>query len=207
MMKKYRTASMANGGKTPNGKKKAAESAEVVSRQQAVENKKLVQRREAEDMQSAKNIRKSVTSQTGVQSPMKTKTGTTRKFSTTLADAKQKAVTNNPREQSYSKDALADMLSRKTLPSGRKMEAPIFKSGQTGGYATNREISRGAGLTIGRDAVAPRMGAQRAVGAPVAKQQLAKPGELSEETKKFIKNNPSLSGVKARPQIPAKGRI
>jgi hypothetical protein len=206
-MKKYRATTMANGGKTPNGKKKASEKAEVVSRQQAVENRKLVQSREAEDRKSAANIRKSVTSQAGVQSPMKTKTGTTRKFSTTLADAKQKAVTNNNMEQGYSKDALADMLSRKALPGGRKMEAPIFKSGQTGGYATNREISRGAGLTMGRDAVTPRMGVQRAVGAPVAKQQLAKPGELSEETKKFIKNTPSLRGTTARPQIPAKGRI
>jgi hypothetical protein len=204
-MKKYRATTMANGGKTPNGKKKASEKAEVVSRQQAVENRKLVQSREAEDRQSAANIRKSVTSQAGVQSPMKTKTGTTRKFTRTLEDAKQQAASRT--SDTYSKDALADMLSRKALPGGRKMEAPIFKSGQTGGYATNREISRGAGLTMGRDAVTPRMGVQRAVGAPVAKQQLAKPGELSEETKKFINNTPSLRGSKARPQIPAKGRI
>ena len=205
MMKKYRTASMANGGKTPNGKKKAAESAEVVSRQQAVENKKLVQRREAEDKQFSANIRKSVTSQAGVQSPMKTKTGTTRKFTRTLEDAKQQAASRT--SDTYSKDALADMLSGKILPGGRKMQAPIFKSGQTGGDATPREISRGAGFSLDRASVKPSSGVQRAVGAPVAKQQLAKPGELSEETKKFIKNNPSLSGVKARPQIPAKGRI
>ena len=205
-MKKYRTASMANGGKTPNGKKKAVESAEVVSRQQEVENRELVNRREAEDMQSAANIRKSVTSQAGVQSPMKTKTGSTSKFSRTLADAKQQAASRT--SDAYSKGALADMLSGKILPGGRKMQAPIFKSGQTGGDATNREISRGAGFTLGRASVKPYPGGvQRAVGAPVAKKQLAKPGELSEETKKFIKNNPSLSGVKARPQVPAKGRI
>ena len=192
---------MANGGKTPNGKKKAAESAEVVSRQQAVENRKLVQSREAEDKQFSANIRKSVTSQAGVQSPMKTKTGTTRKFTRTLEDAKQQAASRT--SDTYSKDALADMLSGKILPGGRKMQAPIFKSGQTGGDATPREISRGAGFTLDRASVKPSSGVQRAVGAPVAKQQLAKAGDYTEKEKEYFKKYPGAQ----RPQIPPKGGI
>jgi len=187
-MKKYRAATMANGGKTPNGKKKASEKAEVVSRQQAVENKNLVNRREAEDRQSAANIRKSIVADVGIRPNPYDKYRPEKplpKVLNTLAESKSAYQT---RAGDYSRGYLADVLSGKKLPGGRKMQAPIFLKGETGGDAKNREISRGAGFTMGRDDMTSRMGVQRAVGAPVAK--FTKAGEYTQKEKEYFKKYP-----------------
>jgi len=201
-MKKYRATTMANGGKTPNGKKKASEKAEVVSRQQAVENRKLVQSREAEDRQYAANIRKSIVADVGVQTNPYDKYRPGKpplpKVINTLEESKSSRIAPDGK---YSRAYVADVLSGKKLPGGRKMQAPIFLKGETGGDAPNREISRGAGFTMGRDAMTPRMGVQRAVGAPVAK--FTKAGEYTEKEKEFFKKYPGA----LRPQIPPKGGI
>ena len=191
---------MANGGKTPNGKKKAAESAEVVSRQQAVENKKLVQRREAEDRVIAENIRKDIRSEVGPGTGRPSKnTGNVQ-----LSTAKGQSITKTGYrlEGGYPRGELVKEFS------GEKQQ-PIYRSGETLGYAPKREISSGRGFTLGSASIypfahgKPAPTAQRAVGAPVAKQQLAKAGDYTEKEKEFFKKYPSAQ----RPQILPKGGI
>lgn len=173
----------ANGGPVdPKKKKTAVEAKQDVSRAQQIEREKLVRTRGAEDRASAERLRADVRLEVG---PGKGRpSGNT--GNVTLNQAKAAYITKSggrpyegPGRSYYSRGELADQLS------GKKMQ-PVYKSGETMGYATKREISSGPGFTAGydsRDIPSSKASVKKSVtSAPVAR----KPGELSAATKAAI---------------------
>ena len=174
-MKKYRTKSYANGGTNP--KAKAAAKPVAKTRAQEVEEAKMVAKRQSEDRAIAENIRKDIRSEVGP--------GTGRPSSNTgnvtLASAKAQKITEDGvnysrfKKGKFSRGTLAEQFS------GQKQQ-PIYRKGQTLGYAPEREVSSGAGFTA--KAAMPSRGVQKS-GAPTAAPKTTKPA-ISAETQRRI---------------------
>ena len=140
-MKKYRTKSYANGGVGP--KKKTAAAGAMKTREQEIEEGKMVAKRKAEDLQVAQKIRKDITSRVGAAKTYESQPRPV--YSRNLSEAKSERLNTGNRDRNpdnrYSRAELAERFS------GQK-EQPIYLKGETLGYAPEREISRGAGFTM-----------------------------------------------------------
>lgn len=136
-MKKYRTASYANGGVGP--KKKTAAAGAMKTREQEIEEGKMVAKRKAEDLKTAEKIRVDVRAEVG---PGKGR-ASRNVGNVPLSMAKTQEITSGGTRTpaKYTRGELAAQF-------GGQKQQPIYLSGETLGYAPEREISRGAGFTM-----------------------------------------------------------
>jgi hypothetical protein len=166
------------GGPVDPKKKKAVEAKKNISRGQQIEREKMIRTRESEDRAAAERIRSGVRSEVGPgKGRPSANTG-----NVTLSMAKSQATTSagsrTPDSRTsgtgkYTRGQLADQLS------GKKMQ-PVYKTGETMGYAKNREISAGPGYTMKPEAPKSRV-AKSGVPTPSPKQT-----GLSAQTKAAI---------------------
>jgi len=169
-VKKYQA-----GGIGP--KKKAAAKPLAKTRAQEIEESKMVGARRAEDLKIAENIKKDVRSEVGP--------GAGRPSSNTgnvsLATAKSQKITEDGvnygrfKAGKFSRAELVDQFS------GKKQQ-PVYRKGQTLGYAPEREISSGARFTA--KASMPSRGVQKS-GVPTPAAKTSKPA-ISAETQRRI---------------------
>lgn len=128
------------------GKNKAVKSAETKSRAQEVQEAKMVSKRDSEDRDAAERIRSGVRSEVGPgKGRPSTNTG-----NVTLSMAKSQATTNSGSRTPDSRTSGTGKYTRGQLAeqlSGQKIQ-PVYKTGETMGYAKNREISAGPGYTM-----------------------------------------------------------
>lgn len=139
--------SYANGGVGPKGK--AAAKPIAKTRQQEIEESKMVGARRAQDLKIADRIKKDVRSEVGPSMENRRPSGN--KGNVTLSSAKSQKITEDSqvnygrfKEGKFSRAELVEQFS------GQKQQ-PIYRKGQTLGYAPEREISSGRGFTIGKD--------------------------------------------------------
>jgi hypothetical protein len=137
-MKKYRTSSYANGGVT-GGKKKPAAAGAVKTRAQEIEEGKMIAKRKAEDMKVAEKIRADVRTEVGAGAGRASKNV----GNVPLSMAKTQEITSKGARTpaKYTRGELAAQF-------GGQKQQPIYLSGETLGYAPEREIKRGAGFTM-----------------------------------------------------------
>lgn len=132
-VKKYK-----NGGVNP--KNKAAGKPIAKTRAQEIEEAKMVGARRAEDLKIAEDIKKDIRSEVGPG----TGRPSTNKGNVTLSTAKTQAISKGgdrkPDTQKYTRGELAAQFG------GRKQQ-PIYRTGETLGYAPGREVKSGAGFT------------------------------------------------------------
>ena len=156
----------ANGGPVDPKKKKAAEAKENISRGQQIEREKMIRTRKSEDRAAAERIRSGVRSEVGPgKGRPSANTG-----NVTLSMAKSQATTSAGSRMPDSRTSGAGKYTRGQLAeqlSGQKMQ-PVYKTGETMGYAKNREISAGPGYTMKPEAPKSRV-AKSGVPTPAAK--------------------------------------
>jgi len=170
-VKKYQA-----GGIGP--KNKAAAKPLAKTRAQEIEQSKMVAKRQSEDRAIAENIRKDIRSEVGPG----TGRPSSNKGNVTLASAKSQKITEDG-QVNYgpfkagkpNRGKLAEQFS------GQKQQ-PIYRKGQTLGYAPEREIGSGAGFTA--QASMPSRGVQKS-GVPTPAAKTSKPA-ISAETQRRI---------------------
>jgi hypothetical protein len=131
----------AGGPVDPKGKSKALAASSTKSRAQEIEESKMIAKRESEDKAIAKNIIKDVVSEVGPGAGRPSRnTGNVQ-----LSTAKSQDITKagDRVKAPYSRGELVEQFS------GKKQQ-PVYRKGQTLGYAPEREVSSGAGLTMGK---------------------------------------------------------
>ena len=171
---------VAGGPVDPKSKSKAVAGSSTKSRAQEIEESKMIAKRESEDRTIAENIKKDVRSEVGPS--MQNKRPSSNKGNVTLASAKSQKITADG-EVNYSRFK-AGKFSRAELVdqfSGKKQQ-PVYRKGQTLGYAPEREISSGAGFTA--KASMPSRGVQKS-GVPTPAAKTSKPA-ISAETQRRI---------------------
>lgn len=163
----------------PKRKSKAVAGSSAKSRAQEVEESKMVAKRESEDRAIAEDIRKDIRSEVGPS--MQNKRPSSNTGNVTLAMAKAQKITKDGVNYGPFK---AGKFSRGTLAEqfGGQKQQPIYRKGQTLGYAPEREISSGAGFTA--KASMPSRGVQKS-GVPTPAAKTSKPA-ISAETQRKI---------------------
>lgn len=149
------------------GKNKKVKAAEAKSRAQEVEAARMEATRRSEDLAAAERIRKDVRSEVGPGASRPS----TNKGNVTLSTAKSQAITSSGSRQPDTRTSGAGKYTRGQLAeqlSGQKVQ-PIYKAGETMGYAKNREISAGPGFTMKPEMPKSRV-AKSGLPTPKAKQ-------------------------------------
>lgn len=164
----------------PKQKSKAVAGSSTKSRAQEIEESKMIAKRESEDRAIAENIKKDVRSEVGPS--MQNKRPSSNKGNVSLASAKSQKITADG-EINYG-PFKAGKFSRAELVeqfSGQKQQ-PVYRKGQTLGYAPEREVSSGAGFTA--KASMPSRGVQKS-GVPTPAAKTPKPA-LSAEMQRRV---------------------
>jgi hypothetical protein len=135
----------AGGPVDPKGKSKALAASSTKSRAQEIEESKMIAKRESEDRAIAKDIIKDVASEVGPGAGRPSgNTG-----NVTLSSAKSQKITKDGVNYGRFKDGKPTRGELIGQFLGQKQQ-PVYRKGQTLGYAPEREVSSGAGLTMGK---------------------------------------------------------